>query len=964
MELIMAPSSILVTSGAAKLLNLFEHLEKAKIPFKKKAVAFVLHPRNSNRRDYFSKQTFRVMQNGRTLCLLTAGRNLKDLYERSTTFSKACPEIACAPIFFQHREGLDFIAARYFEGDSLQNLVRQGKMTPIEAVGHANDIMGRLEMTFRVSTINEAHNELEKFFASVRGCSFFGGLDRNFLESIVFPFVQQGALEGVMRTRWSNGDFIARNILADAAGDKRLIDYEFARRTHFFGEDFWRWKNFSELPDEAKTLARLKDKDKPWLEGFFILRQILLSHLINGAAAAADDTRRQVGRLLQLAAEANLNFKASVFYNRLGPDSDLAETLRQANDEIVRRGEWGMKLDGETARLREQLTAAGSERDQLRHQVGALQHRLDELNQEVTRREESRLKLDAQLAELRRTLAEREATFAASNVEFARLLEQVATAGTERDRLRQQEAALQLRLGEISQEAKRREEARLQLDAKLSELSESLRQANEEIVRRGEWGVKLEGEKARLDERLTVTGAERDQLRQQEAALQRRLGELTQEVAHREEVRLQLDAQLAELRRTLAERDAVIASASSENNRIAEQLATTGAERDQLRQQEATLQRRLDELTQDVAHREEARLKLDAKIAELSESLRQANEEIVRRGEWGVKLEGEKARLDERLTVTGAERDQLRQQEAALQHRLGGLTQEVAHREEARLQLDAQLTELRRTLAERNATIASASSENTRLGEQLSATGAERDQLRQQEAALQHRLGELIQEVAHREEARLQLDAQLADLRRTLAERDATIASANGENTRLGEQLTAVTERNSSLIFEQEQQLQSAQAHLTQLISSHEETRHQLASKLAELTESLRQANEEIVRRGEWGIKLNGEISHLREELAASQASLVRSSDVILENEQQLQAIQAQVAQCLDNEARALRHASTLETKISELSNSISSQEESVLRLKDKICRMETSFSWHVTKPIRAVRRLYQRITK
>jgi len=150
------------------------------------------------------------------------------------------------------------------------------------------------------------------------GLPIFSGLDQQFLQSVIFPFIRSGALSGPQQTRWTNGDLIARNVLVDSRGGVRLVDYEFAGRTHFYAEDWWRWHSESKLPSEALDLpGSPKASAETWQEAYFILRHAVLIHEINGAAVAVSGLRQQMDRLVALAAAAQAGFRASVFLQPL-----------------------------------------------------------------------------------------------------------------------------------------------------------------------------------------------------------------------------------------------------------------------------------------------------------------------------------------------------------------------------------------------------------------------------------------------------------------------------------------------------------------------------------------------------------------------------------------------------------------------------------------------------------------------
>jgi hypothetical protein len=288
---------------------------------------------NPKRRDYLSKASYRVLAGTRTLCHLTIGRNFAKLWERTRSFANACPEITCQPLFFHQTGAWDYLGIEFFDGRNLDGLVLERQLTPAEALKHSGKVLAALERTLQPSTAEEAAREIDALFAQVRALPIFAEFDQIVLQQAVFPFVRAGALTGPFRTRWTNGDLIPRNVLVDQKGNIRLVDYEFAARTHFFAEDAWRWRTFSTLPPEARVLPGVGDgaMQEPWIEAICLLRQLVLAHEIKRAHPAAVDSRSFIDRLVSLAAEAHSGFRASAFLQSLTTPSKLEDAVREIN---------------------------------------------------------------------------------------------------------------------------------------------------------------------------------------------------------------------------------------------------------------------------------------------------------------------------------------------------------------------------------------------------------------------------------------------------------------------------------------------------------------------------------------------------------------------------------------------------------------------------------------------------------
>src|SRR5664280_2151770 len=274
--------------------------------------------RNPERRDYLTRRSFRVYAGGRPVCHLRVGKDLGDLRSRTQAFAKACPDIASRALFWRQSDGWDYLGTELIDGQSLEALVIEGRLSSADALVKTQTVVSALEHTLLPSDVGAATQEMDQFQSRACASPIFSGLDQQFLQDVIFPFIRQGALAGPQQTRWTNGDLIARNVLVDSRGGVRLVDYEFASRTHFYAEDWWRWRSESMLPPDALDLPDSPTASKePWLEAYFILRHAVLIHEINGAAVAVSGLRQQMDRLVALAAAAHAGFRASVFLQPL-----------------------------------------------------------------------------------------------------------------------------------------------------------------------------------------------------------------------------------------------------------------------------------------------------------------------------------------------------------------------------------------------------------------------------------------------------------------------------------------------------------------------------------------------------------------------------------------------------------------------------------------------------------------------
>ena len=308
------------------------------------------------------KKVYRVLQNEKILFHLTVGPELKTLYEKSKQFYTACPSIVCKPLFFMAPDDTYNLFGREFvEGQSIEDLWKNNQITEDEIVETINILTAALETTFKNSTIQNAESELLAFQGRLYDLTIFNVMDKTFLDHVVFPFIREEMIKVPQRVRWSNGDFIERNIFLDDFGHAKLIDYEFATNTHFYNEDWIRIEKFSHLPVAVKS--RLKNKtciEKSWIELFFWLHQILYEQQIYVPQYCNEKYLIYINHIKKIILEHTSSHHQSVFFEntlqineiakskylaQLYVDTGLGLNEEQSITKIIRGNEQQIKFD-------------------------------------------------------------------------------------------------------------------------------------------------------------------------------------------------------------------------------------------------------------------------------------------------------------------------------------------------------------------------------------------------------------------------------------------------------------------------------------------------------------------------------------------------------------------------------------------------------------------------------------------
>jgi len=439
--------------------------------------------RNPGRIDHATRRAFHVWAGQKSVCYLLAGPNLAGIASRARKFGEACPDIAAKELFFESTPRMDFLGMEFIEGSPFEEAAVPAPMLEKAAAA----ILTRLEATLKPSSVAELRAELEDFFTWVLASPVFGAIDGGFLRDVVFPWVREGACRQPAQTRWTNGDFTAHNMIIDPLGRPWLIDYEYAHRTHFYLEDFVRWRTYSSAQKHFFD-SSLK-KIPPWLEAFFLLRQTVLDHHVASPQIALAGAGERVSRLRELAAKANVQFQNSFFLKPLTMqlEASVEERQKQIRDldaEVVKRGEWGMALDQS---LRE---AEARVLDQ--------QRQIQDLDAEVVKRGKWGLVLDQSFREAEARVLDQQRQIQELDAEVAKRGEWGAALGQS---LRTAEARVvdqQRQIQDLDAEVAKRGRWGLVLDQSLREAEarildqqRQIQDLDAEVAKRGEWGAAL-----------------------------------------------------------------------------------------------------------------------------------------------------------------------------------------------------------------------------------------------------------------------------------------------------------------------------------------------------------------------------------------------------------------------------------------------------------------------------------------
>jgi len=313
---------------------------------------------NPERLDFATRQRFRVCTNdGTAIALLIYGKNLKELISRTELFSRTYPDLACPILATTTLNEAELLLTEYFNGVTAgealahPNLGEQGVLAALQRLAE------RLKQEIRPSTTEAMAREIEALKLNVLRMPYWSPADHSFLDSIVFPYVSSSLLKLQPTTRVTNGDFVLSNILLNAQGDIRIIDYEQAAATHFHEEDWLRftyWKTPAMLREFALTQVRNPEA----IQLYLWLKQIYFEAEVNLPAKAKSDILYWGRKIRNYINQNDCTLKNNLLFEIQGISEYSAE-LRQLSEAHYNYNQ-AIDLCGFSTLLKDEIDSRGN----------------------------------------------------------------------------------------------------------------------------------------------------------------------------------------------------------------------------------------------------------------------------------------------------------------------------------------------------------------------------------------------------------------------------------------------------------------------------------------------------------------------------------------------------------------------------------------------------------------------------
>lgn len=242
------------------------------------------------------KRFYRVDCNNEIFYHVTVANDLESTYQNSLKFHTAAPSLACKPISYIEEEGLEVYIQEYSDGSTLQELITKNKLSDNELNEIIADLASSLTDLEETSSKTAAREEFTEFSKALLESAVLPKIDKLLLKDHLLPELEHFLIGDIFYKRWTNGDLIGQNLMISNAGKLTIIDCEFANCTHFFHEDWIRFKMFSDprIGESSAYLSEYRSIPRVY-EAYFWLHQIILAEKVFSKSKA----REYIPRYLQ-----------------------------------------------------------------------------------------------------------------------------------------------------------------------------------------------------------------------------------------------------------------------------------------------------------------------------------------------------------------------------------------------------------------------------------------------------------------------------------------------------------------------------------------------------------------------------------------------------------------------------------------------------------------------------------------
>ena len=335
------------------------------------------------RKDYQSLERYKIEVDGNKKFILRTSADLKWLFDKYNLFDQSFTNLTPKVYLYYTEDNTDYLIEEFIQGITLEEFIKANPEKETQTVANVMSLHENLNKQTTVSTYEDACKEIEILINSFASLSYITNVDFGLIHSIVKSelFVLL-AKRNLFKQRLSQADFIDRNMILTTNGEIRLVDLEFAKKTHFYKEEIIRFFNYS-----SSLTNREYDKSKFDLvdEIYFYINQIRLVDDAQKEVLAAPSFDHLIYQTISLLRVNTENFKNSRVVRFLNGDFwGLTLQISELNKQFDTKVQMLTEVSNEKVVLSKQVSDLSNQNSQLSKQVSDLSNQNSQLSKQVS----------------------------------------------------------------------------------------------------------------------------------------------------------------------------------------------------------------------------------------------------------------------------------------------------------------------------------------------------------------------------------------------------------------------------------------------------------------------------------------------------------------------------------------------------------------------------------------------------
>jgi len=351
------------------------------------------------RKDFRSLERYKIQVDGNKKFILRTAADLKWLFDKYSLFEHSFNTLTPKVYLYYTEDNTDYLIEEFIQGITVEEFIKANPEKEEETVAKVISLHENLNKQTTVSTYENACKEMEVLINSFASLNYITNVDFGLIHSIVKSELNiLLSKRNVFAERISQADFIDRNMIVTPNGEIRLVDLEFAKKTHFYKEEIIRFFNYS-----SSLTNREYDKSKFDLvdEIYFFINQIRLVDDAQKEVLAAPSFDHLIYQTISLLRVNTENFKNSRVVRFLNGDFwgltlQMSELNKQLNEKVQSISEFS----NEKTTLMEQMVELSDQNNQLSKQVSELSIQNGQLSKQVSELSSQNSQLSKRYAEL------------------------------------------------------------------------------------------------------------------------------------------------------------------------------------------------------------------------------------------------------------------------------------------------------------------------------------------------------------------------------------------------------------------------------------------------------------------------------------------------------------------------------------------------------------------------------------